>query len=196
VGPPGARHFPRCPLRPLRRTDAIDRARHKRDQEWTGSVVVLVPPGSALDRRQEQDVWNGARQPRARILLAIAVRNYATAKRPGKKGPGRGLVRSEPDLRPVVIRMPACLSVWLSPPTPRNMKESDAVRPTCVCAAAAANLYISRGLITGCLARGGTVPCRRRRGPCGCRGAGATCTVQCRGRAGAGSLVVDSFRFI
>ena len=85
---PGAR-CPRCDGRRDRQ------ARHKRDREWTGSVVVLVPPGSALDRRQEQDVWNGARQPRARILLAlaIAVRNYTTAKRPGKK---RSRSRSRP----------------------------------------------------------------------------------------------------
>lgn len=144
-------------------------------------------------------VERGAPAPRE-ILLAIAVRNYATREKAGgEKGPG--LVRSEPDLRPVVIRLPACLPerAWLSPPTPRNMKESDAVRrPTCVCAAAAANL--SRGLITNGMPGKGA-PCRRRRGPCGCRGAGATCTVQCRAggqrRGGrAGSLVVDSFRFI
>lgn len=133
-------------------------------------------------------VERGAPAPRENPASASDCRPQLRREKAGeKKGPGRGLVRSEPDLRPVVIRMPACLpaclSVWLSPPTPRNMKESDAVRPTCVCAAAAANLYISRGLITGCLARGGTVPCRRRRGPCGCRGAGATCTVQCGGRA-------------
>ena len=103
---------------------------------------------------------------------------------------------------------------WLSPPTPRNMKESDAVRPS-VQPVRPARRVRSRSC---CLMPNNGMPAMGHPAPCravafvgrGCRG--ATCTVpggvcsQCRGVRARGraaaprqaerSLVVDSFRFI